>query len=138
MFNFKKKEVVDNGRFCQECSHKKWLPIFRGKQFCLHCMKNTITNISISVSDTITMHESLKMKKKSLNFKGFVSQSVSGWFSSFRYKDGVEKSRILDKEKDEYHEVIKDYKTGEIVHEDHGKLSEHTGHGSAKKHEIKS
>jgi DNA-directed RNA polymerase subunit RPC12/RpoP len=42
------------------------------------------------------------------------------------------KDRIIDKDNDHYHEVVKDPETGEIIHECEEPLSEHRGHGSAK------
>jgi hypothetical protein len=132
MFSFQKKAVVNHGRFCQKCDKKKWLSNLIGLQFCLHCLKNTNSDIRISISETINVRDSFKLRKKSLGFKRFAVETICGWFSSHKYKDGVELSRSLDKEKDEYYEVVKDYKTGKIVHESHEKLSEHTGYGSAK------
>ena len=85
------------------------------------------------MSETVTLRTSFNLKKKSSGFKRFAVKLITGWFSSHLHKDGVELSRSLDKEKDEYHEVVKDYKTGKIVHENHEKLSEHIGHGSAKR-----
>jgi hypothetical protein len=41
-------------------------------------------------------------------------------------------SRMFNKRTDEYHEVIHDHETGELVMEVHEPLSEHQGHGSAK------
>jgi hypothetical protein len=127
------KETVNHGHFCQECGHKKWLSGLIGGRFRLHCRKNTVSDIRISVLETITARDSFKLRRKSPGFKRFAVEVIGGWFASRRYKDGVELSRSLDKEKDEYHEVVKDYKTGKIVHENHEKLSEHTGHGSARR-----
>ena len=133
MFNFKRRETASQARFCQECGHKKWFSSFIGNKFCLYCKKNTNSNIHISISETITARDSFKLRKKSPGFKGFVVEVIGGWFSSRLCKDGVNLSRSLDKKNDEYHEVVKDYRTGKVVHESHEKLSEHTGHGSAKK-----
>jgi hypothetical protein len=41
-------------------------------------------------------------------------------------------TRIIDREKDLYKEVVKDPDTGEIVHECEEPLSQHIGHGTAK------
>ena len=41
--------------------------------------------------------------------------------------------RTIDKYKNEYHKVITDQETGEIVYERHEPLTEHQGHGSAKR-----
>ena len=52
-----------------------------------------------------------------------------------RKSDGkwMKKRRHIDKDKDEYFEQVVDSETGETVHECRESLSEHTGHGSAKK-----
>jgi hypothetical protein len=132
MFSVKKKEAVKHRRFCLECGRKKWLSNLIGGRFCLHCRKNTGNDIRITISETVLARDSFKLRKKSPGFRRFAVEVIGGWFGSHRYKDGIELSRSLDKEKDEYHEVVKDHKTGKIVHENHEKLSEHTGHGSAK------
>lgn len=132
MFGFKKKECAGHGYFCKECGRKKWLSRIVGNKFCLRCMKNTDSDIAVSVFDNITVRDSFKLRKKASGFKRFAVEVLGGWFRSLRFRDGVELSRTIDKENDEYHEVVKDYKTGKVVHETHEKLSEHRGHGSAK------
>lgn len=42
-----------------------------------------------------------------------------------RLKDGVREDMIIDRERDEYHHVVKDAATGEITHEEHKQLSKH-------------
>lgn len=42
----------------------------------------------------------------------------------------IDKHREIDRSKDWYHERIIDAETGEVQHEEKGKLSDHTGHGS--------
>ena len=37
------------------------------------------------------------------------------------------------KEKDEYHQVVKDAKTGKVIHEEHQRLSEHHQQGKERK-----
>ena len=41
-------------------------------------------------------------------------------------------TRIVNRRDDEYHEVIVDGQTGEVVREVHEPLSQHRGHGSAR------
>jgi hypothetical protein len=132
MFGFKKKKGATPVYFCNECGRKKWLSCFIGNKFCLQCMKKTNSDIKASVFDNEAVRDSFKLRKKSLSFKKFAIEVLGGRFSSHRYKDGVEKSRTANKEKDKYDEVVKDYKTGKVVHETHEKLSEHRDHGSAK------
>jgi len=45
----------------------------------------------------------------------------------------VKKVRIIDHETDKYEELIRDQLTGEIFHRCKEPLSQHVGHGSAKK-----
>ena len=40
--------------------------------------------------------------------------------------------RVYDRDNDRYKEKVVDCKTGELIHEDEEKLSEHRGHGSDK------
>ena len=51
----------------------------------------------------------------------------SGWKKSGdpRIKDGVYEDRIIDRRKDEYHQIVKDVETGKILHEEHEPLSQH-------------
>jgi len=44
-------------------------------------------------------------------------------------------SRQIDRENDRYRETVVDPKTGRVVHECDEPLSEHRGHGSAKREE---
>lgn len=43
------------------------------------------------------------------------------------------KERVIDQEKDYYRETIADPETGEVIYHQEHKLSEHRGHGTAKK-----
>jgi len=45
----------------------------------------------------------------------------------------VHKERTIDRENDDYREHVHDYETGEVLHHCEEPLSEHRGHGDAKK-----
>ena len=45
----------------------------------------------------------------------------------------VYKSREIDRENDRYHETVRDDETGEIIRDVAERLSDHQGHGSAKR-----
>ncbi len=47
--------------------------------------------------------------------------------------NGVREDRTIDREKDEYHQVVKDTKTGKVTHEEHQRLSEHNKQGKNRK-----
>ena len=42
-----------------------------------------------------------------------------------KLKNGVREDLVFDREKNEYHQVVKDQKTGKVTHEEHQSLSEH-------------
>jgi hypothetical protein len=119
------KNVQKNGRFCKECGRRKFF-----QRFCLRCLKRTNSDIRIFISETITVRDSIELQKFKQDIKKFVSETIFGWFPTKgklgeKLSHGVEKSRVVDRENDEYHEIVKDYHTKEIVHECHEPLSEH-------------
>jgi len=118
-------ENLKSGRICKECGEKKFF-----QRFCVWCMRKTNSNIHIAISETITVRDSLRLRTERPGFKGFLAEIISGWFPTKgklaeKLPHGVEKSRVVDRGKDEYHEVIKDYKTKKIIHECHEPLSQH-------------
>jgi len=68
-----------------------------------------------------------RFKQWKEGFKKFAKEVLQGWFPSGdpRLKNGVDKVRIIDKEKDEYHETVKDAITGEVIRDIHEPLSQH-------------
>lgn len=119
------KKTQKSGRFCKECRRRKFF-----QRFCIWCMKRTNSDIRIFISETISVKDSMKLRKYKYGIKKFLVEIISGWFptkglSARKLLHGVEKSRVVDREKDEYHEVVKDYKTKEVIHECHEPLSKH-------------
>jgi len=112
---------VQQKRICSKCGAKK------ENSFCGSCKTNMPSNINISVSETIKIRDSFRMRKFVTGIKKFTSEFLGGWFPSGDHKlpDGIDKSRTIDREKDEYHEVVKKYGTDEIIHENHEPLSKH-------------
>jgi len=57
----------------------------------------------------------------------FVKEILQGRFPSKSpaFKKGVYKEIIVDKEKNEYHEIVKDATTGEVIRDIHEPLSQH-------------
>lgn len=112
---------VQQKRTCSQCGNEK------NGRFCPSCNTETPSTVHISVSDTIRVHSNLRARKFTAGIKKFVSEYLGGWFSSGDPKlpDGVEKSRVIDREKDEYHEIVKKYGTDEVIHENHEPLSKH-------------
>lgn len=77
------------------------------------------------VKEGIIVHSKTKQKRKP--FKNPIRQMISRRKASGdpRLKDGVQEEITIDQEKDEYHQVVKDAKTGQILHEHHEPLSKH-------------
>jgi len=112
-------------RFCKECGRRK---IF--DRFCLWCFKNTNSNIHIVISETMILRDSIRLRKYITGVKKFIVEIVSGCFPTKgklakKLPEGVHKSRVIDREKDEYHEVVQKYGTEKIIHECHEPLSQH-------------
>ncbi len=80
----------------------------------------------ISLKEKITIKELLKTKLNRLGF-GRVRTIVQGWKSSGdkKLREGVDYYMDVNKEKNEYHQVVKNSETGEILHEEHEPLTEH-------------
>jgi NAD-dependent SIR2 family protein deacetylase len=88
--------------------------------------------ISVVAGDTLTYHESLKLKLGDSTGKTLL-ESLGGedlWRKAGKW---MRKTRIFDHKNDRYREVVTDPETGEVVHECDEPLSQHRGHGSDKK-----
>lgn len=73
------------------------------------------------------MCQSQKIQKRQTNKKITFRDDYNRKFAKFVY------SKIkIDRENNQYYEIIKNNQTGEIIHECKEPLSEHCGHGSDK------
>jgi hypothetical protein len=72
----------------------------------------------------IQPHGKLKARKRIVFF---VKETIQGWFPSGdpKLKKGVDITMIVDKELKEYHHIVKNTETGEIIHEEHESLEQH-------------
>ena len=64
--------------------------------------------------------------------KGTLMEVISNrWKSSEdpKLNGGVREDMVIDRERDEYHHITRDAKTGVITHEEHEKLTEHNKKG---------
>ena len=89
--------------------------------------------IQVSISESIVVREKLGMKTKHEEAKKPYIESVSG--DDLHRKTGkwMKLSRLIDRENNLYKEEVKDLATGDIVHRCDEPLSDHRGHGSAKR-----
>jgi len=97
------------------------------KKFCFFCFRKTNDIINVEINDRFSINDSTVVRKKRQGYKNFMWERVHGWFSSGdpKIKKGVIKKRTIDKEKNEYHEKVKDNKTGKILRECDEKLTDH-------------
>ena len=117
---------------CQSCGHE-WPSLT--DELCPHCGSDQLT-VSLHFSDNMEWHDNLRGKVKDPNFNS--KRNPRREFrvgDSFTRKDGKWRDmyRLIDKDEDIYVEVITDKESGEVVHECREPLTEHQGHGTAKK-----
>lgn len=108
---------------CGDCGAE----LKQNDKWCPKCGSNKVIFHKSVGGNTLRPQGSLRARKKQKGFSKFVVEVVKGWFPSRNQKltDGVHKERIVDRENNQYNEVVKDAKTGEITHEKHEPLSEH-------------
>jgi hypothetical protein len=82
---------------------------------------------------TISMQAKLGLKAKRRFSKKPFLEVILGADLYKKTQKWMQRERIIDREKDLYREVVTDPKKGEIIHKCEEPLSEHVGHGSAKK-----
>jgi len=82
---------------------------------------------------TIQLRSQLKWRHRRAGLRRPLAEGVSGSERSVRSGRWVVKKRVIDREKNWYEEVIVDEETGEVVRDSHEPLSDHAGHGSAKR-----
>ncbi len=129
MFMLTKNKIQKELR-CSICEEEK------KDRYCKACGRNTGSQFSVIVTDTVGAEESLSIKQKTKKFKKFAVKIFQGFKSSVdknKYPKGVEIDRRIDKINNWYNEVVRCKKTNEIVNECHEPLSLHIKHGSAKK-----
>ncbi|UCC91040.1 MAG: hypothetical protein JSW24_02530 [Dehalococcoidia bacterium] len=109
--------------WCQHCK-KELPPSHTGP--CPYCGK-TGKDCEVTAIAAIGIRGSLRARKKRKGIGKFVKEILQGWFPSgdHKLKKGVDKVRIIDKEKNEYHETVTDAMTGEVIHDEHEPLSQH-------------
>jgi len=78
------------------------------------------------IKEVVSVKELFKMVIKHFGF-GKIRTVIQGWRRSGdkNLLKGVDYYMDVDKEKNEYHQVVKNLETGEILHEEHEPLTEH-------------
>lgn len=114
---------------CQQCGTE----LKEGDKVCPKCgSTKKVFDRKASVAIDVRIVET-RVRQNRKGFKKFMKEIISRWCPSRspELKDGVNEERIIDKEKNEYYQTVKDARTGEIIHEEHELLSQHKRHGSS-------
>ncbi len=90
-------------------------------------------NFQVFHEETLTMRDLIKMKAKHKGEKKSFIETIIGFNKSKSLEKLVNLERTIDRENNLYFELITDYESGEVIHRCEEPLSEHVGHGSAKK-----
>ena len=138
------KKMNDNIKItCDNCDYSE-IKTTNIDWACPNCGKKKC-HVKMSLSDSIgPIHDSIsgrqfnptKRKEQGKTGKS-AKKPIQEFFHGDDYSNELEKfvdkDRIIDRENDHYHEMVKDKESGEVIHHKTEKLSEHFGHGSAKK-----
>ena len=92
-----------------------------------------LRHFSVSISETITVQSTLALKgRHATGGRPFIEQKVG---DDLQRKSGrwMRLERVIDRAKNWYREVVTDRETGKIVRQCDEPLSDHQGHGTAKK-----
>jgi hypothetical protein len=81
----------------------------------------------ITIRETIEAYETIKLKQKRRGVGGFIKTIVQGYKPSGdpKLSKGVDIQMIVDREKNEYHQIVKDNKTKSVLHEEREPLTKH-------------
>jgi len=119
-----KKEDNENTKYyCKRCGTELEI----NQKICPACGYNKII-VKKTVELKIPIRSNLKIRQKHEGFKQFIREIIQGWFPSGdkkKHPEGVEKRRIIDREKNKYLEEVKDIKTGIVTHNIQEPLDQH-------------
>lgn len=87
----------------------------------------------IKVCERISLNESISGKVKENGIKKPRKEFFYGADYSHDRRKYVDKTRIIDRENNRYYENVEDKDLGEVIHTCDEPLTDHFGHGSAKK-----
>ncbi|SFN52028.1 hypothetical protein [Dokdonella immobilis] len=118
--------------FCQNCNAELWEVPGAPRLPCPACwgLGRNATEVCV---DAVGFHESYRLKHKRPGVKRALAEERNEL--SYFVRDGEWHRRqiLVDRQNDIYREHIVRLKTGEVVVNKEEKLSEHLGHGDAKK-----
>lgn len=103
---------------------------------CLAC-GSTARTFAVSINETLTLRSGLGFKHKRPGYKKPLVEGITRTEIARGIGKSVERKMLVDRQNNHYMEVVTEYETGAVVHHCDEKLSEHTGHGSARKPKTK-
>jgi DnaJ-class molecular chaperone len=110
--------------YCQKCG-RKLNPVQRPCPYCGGTGINHMTSSSVTVGVTA----STKWRQRRTGKKRPIREGSSGWSASVdavKHPNGVHKTTLIDRDKDEYEKKVVDKRTGEVVKDLKEPLSQHT------------
>ncbi|WP_312327758.1 hypothetical protein [Acinetobacter sp.] len=108
-------EQLLNTENCPSCGQRKFMEIFED-------------NIKVGESIKVKAYKGGESKRKGLKF-----EFIQGWDFSKSRGYYIDKYREVNRENNFYIERVVDPITGEVIKNHEGLLSDHIGHGSARK-----
>lgn len=105
------------------------------RQPCPEC-GSTRRIFNLAVADTIQFKQMLGMKISNPSFggKGHVRvEQLAGDELHRKTRRWFKKERVIDRQNDRYYEKITDPETGQVIHHCDEPLTQHFGHGTARK-----
>lgn len=111
---------------CKQCGTK----LNEGDKRCPKCSSTEFKKAhfrSANLAIGLRLYTNSRFRRWAQGIKKFIKEIVQGRLGSGSpdLSEGVDKHRIIDRARNEYHEVVKDAKTGRIIHETHEPLSQH-------------
>ena len=89
--------------------------------------------VEITVAETLTAHASIGIKARHSGVSKPFLESKSGASFFRRLGQWVSREMVVDRENDKYKELVTNPETGEVIHHCDEPLSQHRGHGAARK-----
>jgi len=127
----------DPNVYCDECGAVVRLDAPDGTRTpCSEC-GSMAQQVRILVEDTVTFRSEIRLAARE-GAPGEVAPHLlfrSGDSWSYRLGRWLQRTMRIDRKADRYEETVTDPQTGDVVHHDSGPLSEHRGHGGARKND---
>ncbi len=92
-----------------------------------------LRHITMDIHETIAIRERFAVRVKEKGEKKPTLEEVQGDDLSRKTGEWLKKKRIIDRKNNRYREVITNPRTGQVIHQCEEPLSQHCGHGSAKR-----